>query len=213
MSNNTPTLESLMNKIGEIATAAEKQSSRIETMSDSLIKILQDQEQKINDVVEKQENKIKDLLPNAISAMGVFIAVVVVVFGGINLMSAFQSLRYVHIFTISWVSALVGIFVFNILFLLMFCISKLSGKPISNSCNKFRRKEAVKTTERHCINCSNEDISKDCAEHFKKPFRKYSYLYIINMMFIVLIGVLLWYGTTYDLFNIDYYNLFNAALH
>jgi len=151
--------------------------------------------------IEKQEDKISQVLPNAISTIGVFVAVLFVFFGGMNLITAFESMAEYSIYRLLMSIMITGQIILNSLFFLMFLISRLARIRVSSICNKFSCREIEGYTFKvpdhiHCYYCQHEGRNEFSLENvidgkprnvcslMEKAFRKYPYIYGTNLMII-----------------------------
>ncbi len=154
--------------------------------------------------IDKQEEKINNLLPQSIASIGVFVAVIVVMFGGFNLISAFQNLGNQPTLRILLAVIFTGQIIFNVLFLLMFLLARLAGKPIHTACIDFVPQNNSSDEKynqhqfRHCLFCnksgSKEIPGMEKCSQLKRGFCKYPYVYVTNAFFVLLEIIL---GVTY----------------
>lgn len=81
---------------------------------------------------QKSEQIQNNLNTNVISIVGIFSAIIFVFFGGLNnLSNAFAELKSgVDIENIAIISIIIGMVMFNIIFLLLYCISKMTNSNI-----------------------------------------------------------------------------------
>lgn len=85
--------------------------------------------------IEEKSNKIEDRLnTTVISTLGIFSAIVVVFFSGLNAIgSIFANLKDISKYRIIFTASLEGFIMFNSIFLLLYCIAKILNKDIGTS--------------------------------------------------------------------------------
>lgn len=87
---------------------------------------------------DEQEEKLKMIYGDIISIVGIFSAVIIAFFGGINILgSALNNMHFVSKYRLIFVLLIVGFIIFNIIFMLLYSISKLIKKEISSECKKY----------------------------------------------------------------------------
>lgn len=156
---------------------------------------------KITKEFKRQESKINDLIPQAISAVGIFSAVIVLIIGGLNLIQSFTILAEQDTIKMLTVSVFVGLIIFNYLFLLMFLLARLSDKPIHTVCANFENENIKDPKKMVCLNCSKgkydptvefvpdkknteKRITVQCS-HVRRAFMRYPYFYVANLIFFI----------------------------
>ncbi len=158
---------------------------------------------KLEEKLNHNEERMKDLIPQAITAVGIFAAVIVVIFGGLEIINAFAALKQHDTIKMLVISGFMGMMIFDCLFLLMFLLARISGRPIHTVCGRFCHKEIDKNTgkpkevhgsDRICMYCSfnnerDNEEAKQCS-HVMRAFVKYPYFYFSNF-FIIVIEVVL----------------------
>lgn len=138
----------------------EKQLEIVKNYADESKKELQD-------LFKEQEEKIKMVYGDIISILGIFSAVIIAFFGGINILgSALSNMDKVSKYRLIFVILAIGFVTFNIIFMLLYTISKLIEKPIRSECKN--------------------NICEECKEKDKfikmRCFRKYPVAYLFNLI-------------------------------
>ena len=149
-------------------------------------------------LIASQEEKIKDTLANSIGVLSIFVALITVMFGGFNLINAFQAMVEQTIYRLLLSIAFVGLVIFNMLFLLMFLISKILGKRIHANCNNFEFEDfeiedRIRNNESpsilyeysHCAYCIRDKDDENRCGAIEKIFKKYPYIGITNLFIIL----------------------------
>lgn len=118
-----------------ISNQYEMAIKKVESKEDELIKNLQKQTEDIEAKFEKHTVEIDKINGNLISVLGIFGAIIVAFFGGLNLLgSVLQNMHSVSIYRLVFISIIVISGLFNVIFLLLYCISKLTQKPLKSNC-------------------------------------------------------------------------------
>lgn len=109
-------------------------------ISKSLLKATNTVDDKIREVdiiIDKQRSKVENMQNNMISVLGIFAAIIVAFFGGLSFLgSVIGNIHNVHKYKLSFIVILILIGLFNIIFMLIYSIAKLTGKSISSGCIK-----------------------------------------------------------------------------
>lgn len=132
---------------------------------------------KLNETKEHTEElskRVSDYHAQSITILGIF-AGLVVAFSTISqfLSVSLSNLTNVTAKNIVLFIGLSFFFLFNIVFLLMYCISKISGKSIASNCRKS-----------NCENCRN------CKAVLKRLKRKYPYVFWFDLLGAIFCGIL-----------------------
>ncbi|MFL0194163.1 hypothetical protein ACJDU8_00955 [Clostridium sp. WILCCON 0269] len=136
-------------------------------------------------LLDKYEIKIEKLQTDFIGILSIFSTVVLAFFGGLSILgSSLDNISKVSKYRISFIVLIIVFSIFNIIFMLLNIISKLTDKDISVKCNK----------ENICESCS-EKISLRCL------IKKYPLVYWYNLICIVLMTC------DFIAFIIDKYNV------
>ncbi|AWZ48337.1 hypothetical protein C3495_05670 [Clostridiaceae bacterium 14S0207] len=87
----------------------------------------------INNKYKKQKKSIDELNNQIISIIGIFSAIVITFFGGMNLLgSALNNMHNVSKYRIIFVILITGFVVFNIIFMLLYYVNRLIGRCIQS---------------------------------------------------------------------------------
>ncbi|MPM52438.1 hypothetical protein SDC9_99197 [bioreactor metagenome] len=143
----------------------------------------------LNKQYESQRKSIEGLNSEIISVIGIFSAIVITFFGGINFIeSVLNSINKVSKYRLVFAILITGFVMFNTIFMLLNFISKLTGKNIRSSCDNY-------IDENKCApNCKNRKNIK-CIK------LKHPTIYWVNAVFIAgIIGITLMY-------YLDYFNI------
>lgn len=121
------------------------------------------------------EKRVSQYHDQSIAILGIFAGLVVTFSGAIQfLSSSFSNLSDTSVKNITLFVSLSFFFLFNVIFLLMYCISKISGKSIAANC-EFRS----------CGNCRN------CKTFWGRVKKKYPFIFWFDLIGIVLCGAVL----------------------
>lgn len=113
------------------------------------------------------EERVKGFHEQSITILGIFSAVVVGFMSGLSMFtSGFNKLNEVSIYIVSFYSVLVGIILFDILFMLIFFIAKISGHSIAR------------------------DVPESSRNWFCSTFHRYPYVYCFHFFAIGALVVL-----------------------
>lgn len=142
---------------------------------------------KLSDVIKQVDEKTNSLTTNILTVLGIFVAIIVVFISAylsIILPEARGGLAGHPIFVHLLYYAFVGHILFNLLFFLMFMISRLSHKNLSLACY------GCPENEYGVIVCKNERCTMRT-----RAWRKYPYVVFANIMFISSYAIffLAWY--------------------
>lgn len=141
-------------------------------------------ENKYNNLLNKQKRQINGLHNNLISVLGIFSAVIVAFFGGLSILgSVLQNMHNVSKYRLCFIVLLIAFFMFNVIFMLLRVIAKITDKEISASCNK-----------ELCLECGKQPGWK-CVKN------KYPMCFWYNAICLGLMGVL------FIMYIIDSYNV------
>lgn len=146
--------------------------------SQELIEILTEVSKKIkglNDEYENQKQNIDGLNTQIVSIIGIFSAIVITFFGGINFINGILTcMPNVSIYRLVFSLLSVGFIMFNTIFMLLRFIAKVSDKRIHSNCSH--------STLGNCVACKHKN-SLECVKE------KYPVVYWVNLFIIV--GILL----------------------
>lgn len=118
------------------------------------------------DRAQALDNRVTHYQEQSIAILGIFAGLVVTFSGVIQFTSSsLTNLSEVSTLKITYFVCLSLFFLFNIVFLLMYCISKISGSSIAANCK-----------HRYCENCQS------CRSVFHKLIKKYPYVFWFNLI-------------------------------
>lgn len=138
----------------------------------------------INKNIKVQRKNLDNLYTSIISILGIFAAIVIAFFGGLSILgSVLQNMHNVSKYRLSFTVLLIGLFMYNVIFMLLYIISKLTNKKIKSKCNKGS-----------CTNC-NRNASLDCLKN------RYPSAYWFNLGCVVLIV------SIFTMYMVDKYNI------
>ena len=157
----------------------------------------------INEQIENQEGKLleldrqmSDAVSQTMTIIGIFIAILMVSFGGVSLISNIISiLEHPPSFTVTLLIILIAMI--NLLFFFIYLVAKLSSKDIGVECHNHTPIKNEKTSslihiQKNCINCVKCDTTKGC-NYFKRIWRRYPYILLVNiLLFLSIVGASLW---------------------
>lgn len=150
-----------------------------------LDKKLKDNKDNLEIEYRSQRQKIEGLNNNIVSVLGIFGAIIMAFFGGLSFLGGvLDNMHNVSAYRLSFIGALYLIGLFNIIFLLFYCISKIIEKPIHS--NQASIKNCKKCTKNHNPKCILE---------------KYSLVAYFNLIGIALLG------NIFILYLIDKFNI------
>ena len=123
---------------------------------------------------EELSKRVSGYHDQNIAILGIFAGLVVTFSGVIQITSSsLENLSEITTLKITFFVCLSFFFLFDIVFLLMYCISKLSGSSIANACKK-----------RDCNNCL------ECRTSFGRIKKKYPYVFWFNIIGACFCGIL-----------------------
>ena len=165
-------------------------------------KSLQDQVQKL---VEKTETRSQDIMNTSMTVLGIFVTVVVTVFGSLEVMNGIATIENLDFCTFVFYLVFVFASTINIVFLLLHTLSRISGKNIASHCKKYEENVSDTTSNRtpnetskekkhsdeiyfQCQNCKNKAKCRITKQmRLKYPFVFYPDL----LLFIALAAIFL----------------------
>ncbi|MCS6130866.1 hypothetical protein DWV13_04310 [Clostridium botulinum] len=140
---------------------------------------------------EKQTNEIDKINSNLISVLGIFGAIIVAFFGGLNLLgSVLDNMNQVSMYRLAFMSIVCLSGLFNVIFMLLHCISKLTGKKLWSNCK-------ISTS---CSMCSSQNNRIICL------YEKYPLVIIYNVISVW--GLI----TLFIMYIVDKYNCITNIL-
>lgn len=129
------------------------------------------------------EDSRKESSAQTITVLSIFTGIAMAFFGGFSLLgSAFGSLQY-GAPAVAIVSLIVGLILFNTIFVFLYVASKISGNPISGCGN------------RECISCQDDCEGKESWR--KRISKRYQFIYVINkvLLFVLAVSVVIYLAT------------------
>lgn len=158
-------------------------------VDNAMLELRKEQSHKINLEVEEfreetkdLKNKVEDSYSQFVSILGIFSAVVVVFFGGMTAFGElFANMHNIGRFKLAFITSLVGLIVFNLVFMFLYVLAKLLKREIC-ACT------VVEITEEHIF-----------ISWLKRIWGKYPYVVMFNatMFFIMFGSFIAWYGKVY----------------
>ena len=148
----------------------------------------------LNKQYEKQRESVDGLNSQIISVIGIFSAIVITFFGGINFIeSVLNSINKVSKYRLVFAILITGFVMFNTIFMLLNFISKLTNKNIRSFCEHYIEENKCR------YNCANKKRIK-CIRV------KHPTIYWVNIIFIFgIIGITIMY-------YLDYFNVLTKIL-
>lgn len=129
------------------------------------------------------QNKMESLNTQSITILSIFAGLVFVFTGGFSFIgTALQNINNASIYKLTFVLSLVGMMMFDLIFLFFYMIAKLTNKNISSSCIKSHNQVCDKESE--CAKCNI----------IQRFLRRFYYVIIPNAFFMLtMIGtVIIW---------------------
>lgn len=127
------------------------------------------------DKVDELSNKIQGFHGQTITILGIFTGIIIGFVAELKIIeSGISALSQVGIMDTLLLIVGLGIIVINTLFALMYSVAALSDKSIAVSCKN-----------KNCQNC------RDSCMALKKAWRKYPYIFIFNVIFVVMFIILI----------------------
>ena len=128
------------------------------------------------DKADELSERVSDYHAQSISILGIFSGLVIT-FSSVMQFSAttLNNITNTEAYKVTYFLCLAFYFLFNILFMLMYTISKISGKSIATDC---RRK--------NCSNC------RQCKNIFCRLMKKYPYVFWFNALGLILVALTFW---------------------
>jgi hypothetical protein len=144
----------------------EEQSRKIQEYTDTSKKELEN-------LFNEQKERLNSLYGDIITVLGIFSAIIIAFFGGINLLgSALNNIKNVSIYRLSFIILLIGLITFNIIFMLLYVISKLLKKEISPKCKS--------------------DFCNGCKKMTISCITKYPIVFGFNLISFIFIGFIIY---------------------
>ncbi|GAA0731777.1 hypothetical protein [Clostridium oceanicum] len=149
-------------------------------------------EEHYKNMMAKQEKELSGINNTLVSILGIFSAIILSFFGGLSILgSVMQNINKVSRYRLSFSIVLIVFFIFNIIFTLLYVISKLTGKDISVKCN-----------DNKCSHCTKDkDPTYMCLKSNFPAVFWYNYVCICFM------------GLLFIMFMVDQYNLISNIIN
>ncbi len=150
---------------------------RVEYIGKSASKELSDADGKLKETEERAKalkDRIEGYQSQSITILGIFSGLVVTFAGATQFVSSgIKELSEISAFKITFFVSFSFIFLYNIVFLLLYCTAKISGRSIATKCQK-----------RNCVDC------KSCLTAFGRLHKKYPYVFWFNVLGTVFCAIL-----------------------
>ena len=150
------------------------------------------------------ESKISDLIPQELAIIGIFSALLLVFFGGINILDSIRFLKNEEPYIFVFILLITGQIMISFLILMMYFVSRMSNRTINVRCAKFKDIYASKplmskdfyenprlldTMDRRrlCAFCyySTAENNDKCG-YIDKIINRYPYIFFITIILFVL---------------------------
>lgn len=201
-------LSQLKTEIGEAKTKSKLLDDDVREIQDKyegiekeLIDLQTSLKNQLSEDVNRMNDKMNDNLnlvtTNSVTILGIFVAIAFAGFGGIKIINdvtSIISVRGVGVCKILFLCAVLGFILFNILFLLLYIISRLTNKSIAMTCVYVKNDD-------HCFNCNHIKVKSTKEKEESKRHKahkllcklnhKFAYLFWTNIALIFLIVLLI----------------------
>lgn len=108
-------------------------SEQIQVATKSSEQLINETEEKMSKTQKRIDDITSQINTQIVTVLGIFAAIVVVFFGGTSAYkSVFETLEITNLVEIIFIISAIGFILFNIIFMLLYTISKIIGKPISS---------------------------------------------------------------------------------
>lgn len=128
------------------------------------------------------KNKVEDSYSQFVSILGIFSAVVVVFFGGMTAFGElFANMQNISRFKLTFMTSLIGLIVFNLVFMFLYVLAKLLNREIAAAM-------VEEGTGRNAL-----------KKWIRRVWRRYPYMLMFNatMLSLMLVSFIAWYGAVY----------------
>lgn len=173
-------------QISSMDMVLQSASQKIREVTDSLRK---EQSQKLASELEafkceteELKGKVEDSYSQFVSILGIFSAIVLVFFGGMTAFSSlFANLQNITRFKLVFITALVGMIVFDLVFMFLYVLAKLLKREIAAS-------TTAEATSRNPV-----------WNWIQRMWYRYPYMFIFNATMLAIMSLIFiaWYGSTY----------------
>lgn len=124
---------------------------------------------------QEVKNNTTSIIITNVEILGIFVAIAFALFGIFNVISSTASIIEADIYRIIFVASLLSFILFNLVFLLLYAISRFTEKSIAMNCSKTNNSDIP------CRNCQKRKYLK----WWCKLKHKFTYLMIINVFCIL----------------------------
>lgn len=165
-----------------LATASQAINSAVNEMRQEQSEKMEIEIVEFKKGTEELKLKVDDSYTQFVSILGIFSAIVLVFFGGMNAFGAiFSNMQNIGRFKLVFVTSLVGVIVFNLVFMFLYVLAKLLGREITAS-------TATGVTGNFIF-----------VRWIKRIWGRYPYMLMFNMtMFVIMFASFIaWYLVTY----------------
>lgn len=167
----------------------QKISRAVKENLESALTKMDAKEKEINSIIREEKKSIENIQTNMIAVLGIFSAIIVAFFGGLDFLgSVLNNMHRVSAYRLTFISCIFLIGLFNIVFILLYCVAKLTNKKLWSNCTS-------------CSTYKNNNKILLLGNSFNCLFKKYPFVIIYNI-FMGLLSLLL-----YGMFIIDKYNV------
>ena len=162
-----------------IFSKVQEQEDEIETLKNEMKTQLEQIKDELNKAKEQVANAKNDVTTTVMMVLGVFTAITFALFGGFETAATVAGMFENNAETSRMALAFLALsfLIFNLVFILLYCISKLSGRQITTECPHAKDNGKCCKKERKLGPCKG----------FRKVLRRYPYIFGINVL--LLIGV------------------------
>lgn len=172
----------------QVYTTKEALNAASAAMQEAMDGLRNEQSQKMNAEAETFRNettvlkeKVEDSYSQFVSILGIFSAVVLVFFGGMTAFNAlFANMHNIGRFKLVFVTSLIGLIIFNLVFMFLYVLAKLLKREIA---------------------ATEEDVNGKYAatRWIRRTWARYPYVLMFNvtMLAVMLISFAAWYGSVY----------------
>lgn len=158
-----------------------------------------------NEEFEKQAREIEKFNGNLVSVLGIFGAIIVAFFGGLSFLGGvLDNMHNVSAYRLIFIGALYLVGLFNIIFLLFYCISKLVHKPLWTS-NAHKGK---------CSQCQHTNRIKCFTKKYPLVayFNSGMIIILVNIIFLYMMDKLNIFAQLVENFNFNSNKGLNIAI-
>lgn len=151
-----------LGRIDKVEFIGNKASSELESADEKL--------GSVEERAEELKNKVSNYHAQSISILGIFSGLVVTVSGALQFTaSGLQNLTNISAPKIILFVAVSFFFLFNVVFMMMYCIARISGTSVASNCNN-----------RNCSDCAK------CKRQIRRFQKKYPYIFWFDVVAILL---------------------------